>query len=337
MRTGRGPQPERQEEGPPPGQRARMAIKADSLEDLYASLPPQHFTAGWNKPTPSLYPEPYKKYEPTHWRYRDGRAVLERAGRLIDTKLAERRNLIMANPVAANAYNTSATLVAAYQLLLPGEHARSHRHTPNALRLIVESDSGAYTTVNGERIVMLPGDVVLTPAWMWHGHGNTGRIPAYWIDFLDVPLVHALEPMFFEEHPQGFEHDAPLSDNSPLRFTWAWIEGRLGQAAADPAGRFGRQVTLDTPSLKTIRLHMHAHAAGSRTTPYQSTATNIYAVVSGRGTTTIDGTAVSWEPGDVFVAPVWRAHTHAFHTDAVLFRVTDETALDALGFLREAG
>jgi gentisate 1,2-dioxygenase len=314
-----------------------MAISADSLEELYASLAPQQFTAGWNKPTPSLYPAPYKKYVPTHWRYRDGRAALERAGRLIDTTLAERRNLIMANPAATNAYNTSATLVAAYQMLQPGEHARSHRHMPKALRLIVESDAGAYTTVNGERIVMLPGDVVLTPSWMWHGHGNTGQIQAYWIDYLDVPLVHALEPMFFEEHPQGFEHDAPASDASPLRFTWAWIEGQLGRAQPDPAGRFGRRVTLDTPSLKTIRLHMHAHAGGSRTAPYQSTATNIYSVVSGRGTTTIDGTTVSWEPGDVFVAPVWRSHTHRFETDAVLFRVTDEAALDVLGFLREAG
>jgi len=313
-----------------------MAIKADSLEELYASLVPQKFTAGWNKPTPSLYPAPYKTYAPSHWRYRDGRAALDRAGRLIDTKLAERRNLIMANPAASNSYNTSATLVAAYQMLLPGEHARSHRHTPNALRLIVESDAGAYTTVNGERIAMLPGDVVLTPAWMWHGHGNTGQLPGYWIDFLDVPLVHALEPMFFEEHPQGFEHDAPASDSSPLRFTSTWIEGQLGRAQSDPAGRFGRQVTLDTPSLKTIRLHMHAHAAGTWTAPYQTTANNVYAVVSGRGTTAIDGTTVNWEPGDVFVAPVWRPHTHRFETDAVLFRVTDEPVMDALGFLREA-
>lgn len=312
-----------------------MAIKADSLEDLYASLAPHHFTAGWNKPTPSLYPEPYKTYAPVHWRYRDGHDALERAGHLVDTKFAERRNLIMANPEATNAYNSSATLVAAYQMLLPGEHARSHRHMPNALRLIVEADEGAYTTVNGERIRMLPGDVVLTPSWMWHGHGNDGKIPGYWIDYLDVPLVQALEPMFFEEHPKGFEHDAPRSEASPLRFTWPWIESRLAAAAPDAQGRFGRQVTLDTPSLKTIRLHMHAHAAGTATAPYRTTASNIYSVVSGRGTTDIDGTIVSWEPGDVFVAPVWRPHTHHPETDAVLFRVTDEPTLEALGFLRE--
>jgi gentisate 1,2-dioxygenase len=172
-----------------------------SLDELYEALTPLNFGAGWNKPTPSLYPAPYKTFEPARWQYRDGRAALEAAGRLIDTALAERRNLILINPLAGNAYGTGATLVAAYQMLLPGEHARSHRHTPNALRLIMESDAGAYTTVDGVRVPMLPSDVVLTPSWMWHGHGNEGAIPAYWIDYLDVPLVQALEPMFFELFP----------------------------------------------------------------------------------------------------------------------------------------
>jgi gentisate 1,2-dioxygenase len=312
-----------------------MAIKVDSLEDLYATVAPLHMGPGWNKPTASLWAEPRKTYEPTHWRYRDGRSALERAGRLVDTKLAERRNMIMANPFADNGYNTSGTLISAYQMLLPGEHARSHRHTPNALRLIVEGDEGAYTVVNGERIGMLPGDVVLTPSWSWHGHGNDGSIPAYWIDYLDVPLVQALEPMFFEEHPNGFEKDAPISNTSPLRFTWTWIEAELTKAQADPQGRFGRQVTLDTPSMRTIRLHMHAHAAGTETAPYLTTAANIYSVVSGRGQTIIDGTTFNWEPGDTFVAPPWRTHTHKPESDAVLFRVTDEPVLETLGLLKE--
>ncbi len=318
------------------GQGSPMAVKTDSLQDLYATVAPQNFGPGWNKPTPSLWPQPLKHYVPAHWAYRNGHDALERAGHLIGTELAERRNLIMANPIEGNTYNTSATLITAYQMLQPGEHARSHRHMPNALRLIVEADEGAYTIVNGEKIMMLPGDVVLTPSWMWHGHGNSGKIPAYWIDYLDVPLVQSLEPMFFEDHPKGFENDAVPSNASPLRFTWPWIEARLNEAKVDPQGRFGRQVTLDTPSLKTIRLHMNAYAAGTKTAPYQTTASNIYSVVSGTGKTMIDGTTFSWAPGDVFVAPPWRSHVHEPETDAVLFRVTDEAALDLLGFLREA-
>jgi gentisate 1,2-dioxygenase len=313
-----------------------LDTQSDSLEALYATLGTQSFDAGWNKESASLYPEPKKLFLPALWRYRDGRAALERAGRLVDTELAERRNLILFNPREGNRYGTSATLVAAYQMLLPGEHARSHRHTPNALRLIVEGDAGAYTVVDGKRIVMLPGDVVLTPGWSWHGHGNDGAIPAYWIDYLDIPLVHAVEPMFFEPHPNDFEAGAVAVDASPLRLAWTDTESELSRAAPEASGRFGRQVTLDTPSLRTLRLHMNAHAAGSHPAPYRTTANNIYSVVTGTGRTTIDGTAFDWERGDVFVVPAWRPHQHEITSDAVLFRVTDEPLMEALGMLRES-
>jgi gentisate 1,2-dioxygenase len=310
-------------------------MQTDSLEALYGTLATQSFDAGWNKVTPSLYPEPKKNYLPAHWRYRDGRAALERAGHLVDTELAERRNLIMFNPREGNRYGTSPTLVAAYQMLLPGEHARSHRHTPNALRLIVEGDAGSYTAVDGKRITMLPGDVVLTPSWSWHGHGNGGDIPAYWIDFLDVPLVQALEPMFFEPHPDEFEAGAVPVESSPFRFAWTWTESELSRAKPEASGRFGREVTLDAPSLRTMRLHMDAHAAGSTPATLRTTATNIYSVVSGNGSTTIDGTTFDWERGDVFVAPSWRAHQHRIESDAVLFRVSDEPLMEMIGMLRE--
>ena len=96
----------------------------------------------------------------------------------------------MQNP-AGGSYATSRTIVAAYQMIMPGEKARSHRHTPNALRLIIDAEPGAYTIVNGERLSMMPGDVVLTPNWCWHGHGNDSRACAYWLDVLDVPLVQS--------------------------------------------------------------------------------------------------------------------------------------------------
>ena len=315
---------------------AANPLNAGSLEALYDELAPLSFGAGWNKPQPSLYPEPYKTFEPACWRYRDGRAALESAGRLIDTALAERRNLILINPLAGNAYATGATLVAAYQMLLPGEHARSHRHTPNALRLIVESDAGAYTTVDGVRVPMLPNDVVLTPSWMWHGHGNEGSVPAYWIDYLDVPLVTAIEPMFFEVYPGGVQAAERSGERSPLRFPWRDIEPQLREAPVDPAGRCSRRLVLDAPSLRTIRLAMLALARGTVTVSRQSTATNIYSVVSGTGATTVDGVVLDWQRGDVFVAPAWRPHVHRAAADAVLFCVSDEPLLEAIGMLREA-
>ena len=106
-------------------------------------------------------------------------------------------------------------------MIMPGEKARSHRHTPNALRLVIDAEPGAYTIVNGERLAMMPGDVVLTPNWCWHGHGNDSRACAYWLDVLDVPLVQLLDPMFFEPHPEEFETEITVPNASPMHFPWA--------------------------------------------------------------------------------------------------------------------
>src|SRR6185503_291217 len=205
------------------------------LEELYGDLDPLNMAPGWAKKTPSLWPEPKKTFKPHRWSYERAKGALDAAGRLINTELAERRNLILMNPVEG--YATSRTIVAAYQMIMPGEKARSHRHTPNALRLIIDAEPGAYTIVNGERLAMMPGDVVLTPNWCWHGHGNDSRANAYWLDVLDVPLVHLLEPMFFEPHPEEFEKESVVKNNSPMHFSWAETERRLAEAAAGSNGQ----------------------------------------------------------------------------------------------------
>src|ERR1700733_3975357 len=169
-----------------------------TLDELYGKLDKVGMGPGWNKPTPSLWPAPRKTLVPAHWRYAQARGALDAAGRLINTALAERRNLILVNPAEGNTYGTTRTLVAAYQMIMPGEWARAHRHTPNALRLILDAEPGTYTEVDGANIAMEPGDVLLTPNWSTHGHGNNSKACAYCLDFLDAPLVQLLEPMFFE-------------------------------------------------------------------------------------------------------------------------------------------
>ena len=210
----------------------QQLAQSGTLEDLYKQLEPIRLGAGWAKPTPSLWAEPKKSFQPFVWSYAQAKGALDAAGRLINTELAERRNLIMQNP-AGGSYATSRTIVAAYQMIMPGEKARSHRHTPNALRLIIDADPGAYTIVNGERLSMMPGDVVLTPNWCWHGHGNDSRANAYWLDVLDVPLVHLLEPMFFEPHPDEFEKETVVANASPMHFSWADTERRLTATEGD--------------------------------------------------------------------------------------------------------
>ncbi len=320
----------------------------DSLDDLYPKLAAMGVCPGWNKPTPSLWPAPKKSFQPVHWSYAQAKGALDAAGRLIRTELAERRNLILFNPIENNPYATTRTIVSAYQMIMPGERAPSHRHVPNALRLIVDAGEGAYTIVDGKKLPMLSGDVVLTPNWCWHGHGNEGSSPAYWIDFLDVPLVQILEPMFFERHPQEFEaeddgleapekvaHKQTGLSETPLAFTRQETEARLSRATADPSGRFGVQIELGHPAMDTISLWMMRLAPGAKTAPYRTTANNIYAVVHGRGATVIDGRRFTWDRGDIIAVPTWYQHHQEADQDSVLFRVTDEPVMSKLGYLRE--
>ena len=310
--------------------------QSGTLEDLYGKLGQISIGPGWAKATPSLWPAPKKTFAPAHWQYEQARGALDAAGRLINTELAERRNLILFNPAADNGYGTVRTLVAAYQMIMPGEWARAHRHTPNALRLILDSEPGTYTEVDGVKIAMEPGDVLLTPNWSSHGHGNDSRACAYWLDFLDVPLVQLLEPMFFEplEGTEEESSSAPPTTDSPFVFTLSDTQKRLDAAKPDPTGPFGTHVELGNPAMATIGLHMMRLSPRAKTAIYQSTANNIYAIVKGTGATTIDGERFEWRRGDVIAAPAWRPHHHEAAEDALMFRVTDEPVMQRLGFLR---
>src|ERR1700761_2342843 len=60
------------------------------------------------------------EFLPAHWSYDKVRALLDQSGVLLDPKLAERRTLVLRNPKPDNEWQTSRTLVSAYQMILPG-------------------------------------------------------------------------------------------------------------------------------------------------------------------------------------------------------------------------
>src|SRR4051812_12466656 len=88
---------------------------------------------------------------PAMWRYAELKPYLLRASQLITKKEAERRVLVLENPSLRGSTFVTRSLYGGLQIILPGEVAPSHRHTPNAFRFIVEGD-GAYTAVDGEKI-----------------------------------------------------------------------------------------------------------------------------------------------------------------------------------------
>ena len=308
--------------------------KAENMEQLYRLLQAVGIGPGWNKPEPSLWPAPKKNFQPAHWSYGIGRAALESAGKFVSTELAERRNLILSNPVPGNTYGTARTIVSAYQMVMPHEVARSHRHTPNALRLVVEAAPKTYTVVDGKKIPMLPGDVLLTPNWSWHGHNNESDRCAYWIDFLDAPLVQLLEPMFLEGFPGSFVEKTDVVDqSSPFRFAFEDTRRRLEALPDTQPGK--RDLLLGPQSLDTLDLHVWRIEAGASLADKRSTANSVFAVIEGEGTSVINEQEFHWSRGDVFVVPGWNTHVYKADSRSYLLRVTDEPVMKRFNWLRQ--
>ena len=175
-----------------------MTSELGRLEDLpadyVAAMRERNLVPLWPSLRGVLPPQvPTRQTQPTHWAYAHIKPLLLKAGELTPIEKAERRVLVLANPGhTLEKMQASSAMYLGMQLLLPGEWAPSHRHTPNAVRMVVEGE-GAWTTVEGEKCPMSRGDLILTPTGLWHEHGHDGTDPVIWLDVLDLPLAYYLE------------------------------------------------------------------------------------------------------------------------------------------------
>src|SRR5213082_2093063 len=202
----------------------------EELEDYYAKLQAQHVTPAWIGGGISV--EPRSEAVPFVWHWRDLRPQAMRAAELVGTAQAERRVLRLTNPNLSGI--ASNTLVANIQIVMPGEIARAHRHSGAALRLIIEG-KGGYTVVNGERVPMSPGDLVLTPNWSWHDHANDTDAPMISLDGLDTPLVRMLECGFREQFGAERQEVAAAVNASQWHYPMSEMRAALERrAAANP-------------------------------------------------------------------------------------------------------
>ena len=165
---------------------------------------------------------------------------------------AERRVLALTNPDAIGGRNTTTNLNGCLQVLMPGKSARPHRHTPNALRFVLEGN-GATTLVDGKNCPMAEGDLIITPGMSWHEHVHKGTAPIVWFDALDVPLHQYLGTAVFEggpvkdapNHPDDSAFAVPnivpeLPDAAHRVFAGVPLSaGGLGRGAALGADREG--------------------------------------------------------------------------------------------------
>jgi gentisate 1,2-dioxygenase len=283
--------------------------------------------------------EPQPHALPAMWRGGLLRDEVLKAGRLISAQEAERRVLVLENPGLKGQSKITTSLYAGVQLVLPGEIARSHRHTAAAIRFILEGD-GAYTSVEGEKVPMTRGDFIVTPSWSFHDHGNEGTGPAIWLDGLDVFLVNLLSTGFAEPGPMGGVTPARRADAPTFAYPYAEARAaleRLRGAALDPA--LGYSHTYRQPSgappTKTMGAYLQLLPAGFSGIRHRATDGAVFAVVEGHGEAAIGGERFSLAPGDIFVTPSWQWRAFTTREDLVLFSFSDRPLQEALGFWRE--
>jgi gentisate 1,2-dioxygenase len=308
----------------------------EELDAYYAQLRAQHVTPAWIGG--GISTEPRSEAVPYVWHWQDLRPQAMRAAELVGTAQAERRVLRLTNPklpgIASN------TLVANIQIVMPGEIARAHRHSGAALRLIIEG-KGGYTVVNGERVPMSPGDLVLTPNWSWHDHANDTDAPMIWLDGLDTPLVRMLEAGFYEEYHQDRQDLAPPVNASEWHYPITEMQAALHRLATDGTG--GERILEYTnrrtggPVMPTIACHMQLLRPGEKTRARRRVCCTNYHVVEGAGYSVVGDQRLDWAEKDVFTVPNWifSEHVNSGDRPAFLFSFSDAPVMQALGLYRE--
>ena len=262
---------------------------------------------------------------PSHWRWKAIRPLLLRAGDLTPMEKAERRVLVLANPGRGlENLQASATIYLGMQLVLPGETAPSHRHTPNAARVVVEGE-GAVTVVDGESCPMLPGDLILTPTGQWHEHRHEGRVPVIWLDVLDLPLMVYLDVSYaIEGTPQQArpaEYAYPAGGLAPLahgrraqgaypllRYEWQRTRDALQALSGSCEQGTPVQLAYVNPETGGDCLNTFAFAAlmlrpGEEVMLPRVSAARVFHAVEGNGEAQLNDTAINFEQADTFCAP----------------------------------
>ena len=336
-----------------------------SLEDYYTRIARRQLAPLWERLAKLVPPEPEIDAVPHLWDYDALRPILLESAELIAEEEAERRVLILENPGLSGQSAVTNTLFAGLQLIMPGEIAPSHRHTPAALRFIIEGQD-AYTSVNGEKADMTPGDLILTPSWCWHDHGHEGQDPVVWLDVLDLPLLKALGSRFVEHNREQRELKRSGSDEnlhrygmnmapvdsersrgtSPIRYSFERAREALEKMKAHNEWdeSLGLKMEYIDPMtggsvMPTLSAFLQLLPSGFSGTRYQCSEGAVYNVVSGRGSVTV-GTdenkeMFSYKPNDVFAIPCWCAHAFAATEEAVLFSASDRGLQTQLGVWRE--
>lgn len=311
-----------------------MSDELGRLEDL----PPDYVAALRAQNTVPLWPSlrallprgrPARATLPVLWRYRDIRPQLMRAGELTPIEKAERRVLVLANPGhGLENMKATATIYIGLQLILPGEVAPNHKHTPSAVRFVVEGDGG-FTLVDGEKLPMLKGDLILTPPGLWHEHGHEASGPVVWLDALDLPLVYGMEASYATEGPSQTANklpglgrarfgtggvipygslDAQRAPYPALRFPWHDVRSALGDLAGVTSRSDPVQLAYVNPEtgrecLPTLGFSAIQLRPGEELRLPRRSASSVMHMIEGAAKVMVDDAEHDVEETDTFAVP----------------------------------
>lgn len=342
-----------------------MAETLGTLEDLPEDYRADMTAAGVAPLWPMMrnvlpHGAPHPVTQPGYWKYEAIRPLLHRAGELTPVEKAERRVLVLSDPGrGAGAMQATASIYLGLQLLLPGETAPAHVHTPSAVRIVVEGQGG-YTVVDGEKLPMEEGDLVLTPGGEWHDHGHEGTEPVIWLDALDLPVFVYLEGSYATEGPLQAQRNRPdasqveylsagLAPSRKLgvgtrrypmmRYPWGRTEAALNEMAAWTDGGVSEldYVNPETGAdiLPTMGFTAMRIAAGATDNPPLRSSSAAFHVIRGCGTAMINGERIAFGPKDTFTAPVFSDITLTAEDDTYIVRIHDRPLQDKLGYYEE--
>jgi gentisate 1,2-dioxygenase len=340
-------------------------IDEKDLDRLRDDMTQRHMLPLWELEAQIMGIRPQPVTVPWLWRWSDLYDIAERAGSLVPVERGgDRRAIALANPGQGGMPYATSTLWAAVQWLNGHEIAPAHRHTSQAIRFIIDG-AGSYSTVEGDKVFLERGDLVLTPPWTWHDHGSESDERAIWMDVLDIPLNNFLDAPFFEEYPDerqpvnkvlngsvlkygvGQLRPAwePLTEDYPPLMTFKWADTEralknLAQTETDPFDDVALEFInphTGGPVMKTFTCWAQMLRPGIQTHAHRHTGSSVYLAFEGQGATIIDGVQYDWEAGDMFVIPSWATHEH-HNSDpkepAILFSVHDTPLMKAVDKFR---
>ncbi len=331
---------------------------SEIMREFHSELEDANILPLWDRYHDVLPLEPTAPDRPMRWRWTDLLPFVDRAERDVSMEDAVRRVLMLINPAFDGKPYTTTNLFAGMQILGAGERAPAHRHTPSAMRFIIEG--GGATIVNSQHCPMEPGDLILTPNWAWHEHVNDTDHRVVWLDALDLPLTANLGTLFSQHGGTNeFADDisalpdaafagaglvpqieaAPVSYSPMFRYPWTRTLPALDAAPAAPDG--SRRVRYTNPvdggpAITTMDCYAWRINKGAPTETRRTSANAVFLVVDGEGTSRIGDDTIEWRQHDVFTTPHWNWTSHEAASDnAHLFYFTDREVLRRLNFLRE--